>query len=424
MKIKLFLKKLDFGLEKKEISEIRKRANYFVEMIKKSISRNGIDADVFVGGSFAKGTITKNQEYDIDIFVRFGWKYESLSDILEGLLRDVGKSMKISIFRMHGSRDYFRFDAGDRISFEIIPVVRIKKVREARNVTDLSYFHVNYVKRNLNKNIAREINLAKKFCKARRVYGAESYINGFSGYGLECLIIYYKSFEKMIRELVKIKERIVIDPAKHYKKKENVFYEMNESKLNGPIILVDPTWKERNVLAALNWESFMKFQSDCKRFLKNPSGKFFEFESIDEKKILEFAKSKKAEFVHVILETNRQEGDIAGTKLKKFAQFLEREISKYFEVLSKEFSYSLGRKADFYIVAKSKREIIRIGPPKEMKKGASEFRKKNKNVFEKNGILHAKVRVDFSTREFLEKFSREEKKKINEMSITNLTVKT
>lgn len=424
MKIKLFLKKLDFGLEKKEISEIRKRANYFVEMIKKSISRNGIDADVFVGGSFAKGTITKNQEYDIDIFVRFGWKYESLSDILEGLLRDVGKSMKISIFRMHGSRDYFRFDAGDRISFEIIPVVRIKKVREARNVTDLSYFHVNYVKRNLNKNIAREINLAKKFCKARRVYGAESYINGFSGYGLECLIIYYKSFEKMIRELVKIKERIVIDPAKHYKKKENVFYEMNESKLNGPIILVDPTWKERNVLAALNWESFMKFQSDCKRFLKNPSGKFFEFESIDEKKILEFAKGKKAEFVHVILETNRQEGDIAGTKLKKFVQFLEREISKYFEVLSKEFSYSLGRKADFYIVAKSKREIIRIGPPKEMKKGASEFRKKNKNVFEKNGILHAKVRVDFSTREFLEKFSREEKKKINEMSITNLTVKT
>ncbi|MEK6855255.1 MAG: nucleotidyltransferase domain-containing protein [Nanoarchaeota archaeon] len=424
MKIKLFLKKLDFGLEKKEISEIRKRANYFVEMIKKSISRNGIDADVFVGGSFAKGTITKNQEYDIDIFVRFGWKYESLSDILEGLLRDVGKSMKISIFRMHGSRDYFRFDAGDRISFEIIPVVRIKKVREARNVTDLSYFHVNYVKRNLNKNIAREINLVKKFCKARRVYGAESYINGFSGYGLECLIIYYKSFEKMIRELVKIKERIVIDPAKHYKKKENVFYEMNESKLNGPIILVDPTWKERNVLAALNWESFMKFQSDCKRFLKNPSGKFFEFESIDEKKILEFAKSKKAEFVHVILETNRQEGDIAGTKLKKFAQFLEREISKYFEVLSKEFSYSLGRKADFYIVAKSKREIIRIGPPKEMKKGASEFRKKNKNVFEKNGILHAKVRVDFSTREFLEKFSREEKKKINEMSITNLSVKT
>ena len=33
-------------------------------------------------------------------------------------------------------------------------------------------------------------------------------------------------------------------------------YEINESKLQSPIILVDPTWKERNVLAGLNDESF------------------------------------------------------------------------------------------------------------------------------------------------------------------------
>ena len=51
---------------------------------------------------------------------------------------------------------------------------------------------------------------------------------------------------------------------------------MNSSKLTSPIILVDPTYKQRNALAALSEETFEKFKQASKKFLKNPSIKYFE----------------------------------------------------------------------------------------------------------------------------------------------------
>jgi len=324
--------------------------------------------------------------------------------------------------KMHGSRDYFRIYYSDKLTFEIIPVLRIKNVKEARNVTDLSYFHVNYVKRKLKGKAKEQLALAKKFFKANGIYGAESYIHGFSGYGLECLITDFKSFEKMLKELVKVKDkRIIIDPAGYYKKKEEVFFELNESKLHSPIILIDPTWKERNVLASLNWETFRKFQNVARKFLKNPSVEYFEKKEPDVSKI----KKKKGEFLYIVLETDRQEGDIAGTKMKKFAGFLDRELGRYFKVLEKEFFYSgEGTKAELYLVLKTKREVLKIGPPLGRKKDVARFRKANKKTFVKNGILHACVKVSFSGKEFVKKWARskEGRLKLEGMGISKIKI--
>ena len=46
--------------------------------------------------------------------------------------------------------------------------------------------------------------------------------------------------------------------------------DLNSSKLNSPIIPIDPTYKQRNVLAALSKETFEMFQKSCKEFLENP----------------------------------------------------------------------------------------------------------------------------------------------------------
>ena len=131
----------------------------------------------------------------------------------------------------------------------------------------------------------------------------------------------------------------MIDAEKQYKNKKDVFFEINESKLNSPIILVDPTWKERNALAGLSSETFEKFRAAATAFLKKPSEEFFRKKEIDEKELKKEAKKLKAEFLHIKLETDRQEGDIAGTKLKKSADFLAEEMSKYFIILKKEFEY-------------------------------------------------------------------------------------
>ena len=406
-------------LQVKALKEETKKITYLIE---NELKNSKISAEVFVGGSFAKETLVKEEFFDIDIFVRFDWRYEDISRLLTNILGKIKKKTKLKIEKLHGSRDYFRIIRG-RIIFEIVPVVKIKRPKEARNVTDLSYFHVNYVRKNIKK-LAKEIVLAKQFCKSQKIYGAESYINGFSGYALECLIIYYKSFEKMLKELIKVKlgERLIIDPAKSYKKKGDVLFEMNESKLGSPIILVDPTWKERNALAALSRETFERFQEIARQFLKKPNKSFFEIKKFDIEHFKNKAKKEKGEFVKIEIGTNKQPGDIAGTKLKKFSNYLTRGLSRFFEIKGKEFDYTGENKATLYLIAKSKGEIIKIGPPKTLEKNAREFKKQNRNVFEKNGILHAKIKINFTAKKFISDFSKIYHKNIKDMDIVGLKV--
>lgn len=413
----------ELAIADREAKTISSEDQRIVELIRNGLKKSRIEAEVFVGGSFAKGTLVKGDFYDIDIFVRFDWRYEDLSAILGKVLAEVTKKNKLKLEKLHGSRDYFRIIKGNVI-FEIVPVTKIKKPKEARNVTDLSYFHVNYVKRKLKGKLAGEVVLAKQFCKAQKVYGAESYINGFSGYALECLIINYKSFEKMIRELSKIKlgDRIVVDPANFYKKKNDVLFEMNESKLNSPIILVDPTWKERNALAALNLETFGRFQESARAFLRKPGKEFFIIRKFDEKSFRDKSRKNKSEFVKIEISTDRQPGDIAGTKLKKFASHLENEMIRYFQIIEKEFDYAGENKATLYLATKSKGELVRIGPPKDFEKHAAAFRKQNKNniIFEKGGVLHARIKIKQTAKQLIKSFAKKFAKTIKAMGIVSI----
>ena len=254
------------------------------------------------------------------------------------------------------------------------------------------------------------------------VYGAESYIQGFSGYAVECLIIYYKSFLKMLREVIKLKtgERIVIDIEKLYKRKNDVFFDMNENKLHSPIILVDPTNRERNALASLSHETFAKFQKAAKKFLKKPSLDFFKEKEIDEKSIKKEAQKKKAEFVKIEIKTDRQIGDIAGTKLKKFYFVLMKQINLYFNILRSEFQYDQEQKAGLFFILKSRNEVVRIGPPLHMKKHVKSFMSEHRSTYEKNKYIHAKIPVNFTGKAYLDSWMKGNKKTLDEMSITDM----
>ena len=258
---------------------------------------------------------------------------------------------------MHGSRDYFKIRKSKSFVLEVVPVLRIKKPSEAENITDLSYFHVNYVKKKFPNKIFNEIILAKTFCHANKCYGAESYINGFSGYGLEVLVYYYGSFVKFVTAISKIKkgEKKVIDVEKHFKNRSEVLMDLNSSKLQSPIIFVDPTFKQRNVLAALSEETFQKFQKACKDFLKNPKIECFVEDKVDFKKLEDEAKRRKNDFILLNIKTNKQRGDIAGSKLLKFYKHLEKEISKCFNVNKSHFEYDNEKSARCFFSVKTKK---------------------------------------------------------------------
>ena len=71
----------------KEAGEIEILLKKFTERLRKSIKNLGVDAEIFVGGSVAKGTSIKKKVYDADIFLRFNRKYEDISNLTEKILK-------------------------------------------------------------------------------------------------------------------------------------------------------------------------------------------------------------------------------------------------------------------------------------------------------------------------------------------------
>ncbi len=404
-----------------EFQDIQNFVDNFIQKIEDRIKKSGINAEIFVGGSFAKKTVIKKNKYDIDVFIRFDKKYDTneISSITEKIIKDIGETIMV-----HGSRDYFQIKIKENVFIEIVPVIKIKTPKEAENITDLSYSHVNYIKRKVkSKKILDEIMLAKAFCYANHCYGAESYINGFSGYALELLVYHYKGFLKFIKAVTKSKEeKIIVDSERHYKNKKTVLMDLNSSKLISPIILIDPTYKQRNALAALSKETFEKFKEDCKGFLANPSEEALQHKKTDLDKIKKEAESKKCEFILIETSTDKQEGDVAGSKLFKFYNHLTKEIEKYFNIKDKGFNYNEKKAARYYFVTKPKKEVLIGGPLMKDSDNVQAFKKKHPIYFTKKGKIYSKEIVDFTLEEFLKEWSKKNKKKLKEMHITSLNI--
>jgi len=340
-----------------------------VNKIQYGFDKLKVKVDVALGGSAAKGTSLKH--YDLDIFVRFYGSPDS--NLLEKVLKkEFGK-----VERLHGSRDYFQIRFEEK-RYEVVPVLKISKAEEAKNVTDVSMLHVEWVNRHL-KN-PDEVKLAKLFCKAQHVYGAESYINGFSGYLLEILVVNYRSFDNLMKAAAKWKPRTVIDASKYYKNHEEVFKSLNASKLISPIIVIDPVQKNRNAAAAVNIETFGKFIDAAKRYVKKPSADFF----IREPFMLEELKKKAKNSELVVLRVQPFSGkeDVVNTKLLKAYQFLKEKIEKNgFNIIKSEFEFDANI---FWFIINPKElpaKMEVLGPKKDVRKEfIADFKKKYKKV--------------------------------------------
>jgi tRNA nucleotidyltransferase (CCA-adding enzyme) len=423
IKINEILKKvlIKINPSREEMNSINEYLKKFMSQFEKQLKKTKISAEVFVGGSFAKKTLIKKGQYDIDVFVRFDERYkkQDISKLTEKALDKI----KTRAIKIHGSRDYFKINVSPIFFIEIIPVLKVKNPKQAENITDLSYFHVNYIRKKLKtEKMIEDVRLAKAFCHANKCYGAESYINGFSGYAIELLIYHYKSFLNFIRAIERIKGKEIIDIEKFYKNKYEVVMNMNTAKMASPIVLIDPTYKERNALAALSQETFLKFQDACRNFLKAPSLNSFEIKKIDLGKIKKNAEKNKAEFILIKAETEKQEGDVAGSKLVKFYKHLSEEVEKFYKISNKGFDYPGKKETEFFFVVKRRTEIIRQGPNIRDFENVGIFKKHHKDTFVKQGKIYARDRFNQGIREFIENWKIENSKKMNEMHIKNLEI--
>ena len=351
-----------------------------------------INAIAVLGGSGEKKTWLKGT-YEADIFVKFDYKkYSEKSNELSDMLEKKLKKIFGKIERIHGSRDYFQFKK-DNFTFEIVPILGIKKVIEAKNITDVSPLHAKWVKK--NSVYVAEIRLAKAFMNANNLYGAESYINGFSGYVCEVLTIYYRSFENLLRNAVKWKDKQVIDVQGYFKRKDALRY-LNKSKTVSPLIVIDPVQADRNAAAALSYEKFELFSEKAKEFLKKPSMDFFVKKDFSIKEIVRKYSDRKI----AIIEGKSLKGkeDVVGTKLLKVFEFLKDKISKSdFNLIDSGWHWDK-EKAYFWFIAEKDISSIKkhIGPPIQIKKHAIDFKKKYKKTFVENGRVVAEIKAEFT----------------------------
>ena len=346
-----------------------------------------------LGGSGSKQTWLSGS-HDVDVFVLFPYKtYKEKSSELPNLLEPslIKAFPGFKRTRLKGSRDYFQIDYKNS-RFEIIPILKISKANQAINITDVSPLHTLWVNKKAAK-IKDEIMLAKQFCKANKLYGAESYIGGFSGYVLEILVANYGSFINLLKAASRWKTGEVIDAEKHYPK-HNALTELNQSKLTSPIIVIDPVDKSRNAAAALTMEKFLLLKKIASEYLSNPQEDWFVKEDINWKYLKSLAKKEDSNLIYLTAITKKNKEDVMGMRFLKAYSFINEKLAP-FSIIRSGWEYDRKGLAEFYFLIKKKeleKEEVKIGPPLKLEAYVKQFKKKYKITFIKDGRIMAKVK--------------------------------
>lgn len=422
--------------EEKKIYDI---IDNVLQEISKSAKKQKIDASVELGGSAAKRTFLKG-DFDCDVFVRFSYsKYKNKNEELSKYLEDILKDTSFKYTKVHGSRDYFQFSK-ENIEFEIVPVLKIKKDSDALNVTDSTPFHVKWFLKYLNNQkkatikLNNQVRLVKQFCKSQRIYGAESYINGFSGHVIDILTVLFGSFENFVNffanqvNLEKLKKydsrKLIFDVEEHYSKKsdslknnfdnkiisksakiDKILKTLNFSKIDSPIIVIDPISKQRNAASALGLEKYNLLINACKNFINNPDIKFFqinEFKISELKKQIKSYKKKHNFQTYCILlkiKPLNTKKDVAGAKIMKLTNYIKKKLlENSFLVYDSNFYFQQNQAYSWFFVDTDElnETIITSGPKVSSLEHAKRFKQKHPNYFKKENHLYAKVNRKFT----------------------------
>jgi tRNA nucleotidyltransferase (CCA-adding enzyme) len=385
---------------RKEHDLILKRVDTFMHEIRLALQKSKIDAYVMLGGSAAKGTFVKN-DFDCDVFVRFQhdkYKHKDISKLLEKALK---KIPKITVERVHGSRDYFQ-GVWHRMDFEVIPVLYCTHPNQAHNITDMSPLHVEWLNQHIDENLRNEILLTKTFCKAQKVYGAESYLNGFSGHVVDLMTVHYGSFKNLLKSTLKWEEKTVINMSQHAIDPDK---DMNPDKIQSPLIIIDPIQPDRNAAAALGFEQFYKFKNQAKAFLRKPDTFFFKRVSVTKTQLKEEKrKAKKKKQVMIVLKAMPLHGklDTIGTKIFKGIGHINKVFThNQFSVLESGWDWieNQDKPALIWFIIEEKelpKTKKHIGPPLKLKKDVAAFQKKHKNYKIENKRLVAEVKRQYT----------------------------
>ena len=338
-----------------------KRAREAEEEIRRRLEK--FDVEYKFVGSYARNTWLKGN-LEIDVFLLFP---EDLPrEELEKRGLEIGKAILDSYEIRYAEHPYVHGKVKG-VEVDVVPCYKVRDPSNIKSAVDRTPFHHEWLKDRI-KGKENDVRLLKRFLKVHGIYGAEYKVRGFSGYLCELLIVFYGSFENLVREATKWTRRTVIDVKNHEIRRGDRFF------------VVDPVDEKRNVAANLSLDNLAKFVHLCREFVENPSEDFFferEFEiPRDEELFMELEKRGTAIFA---VEFNKP--DIVEDNL--YPQ-LERATKKITEFLERENFMPL--RTGFFVASKcylifecQVKELSRIrrrmGPPFEEEKHVKRFLK-------------------------------------------------
>ena len=291
------------------------------------------------------GSITRDtwlpSKSEFDIFVQFPEDFNEKKFESSGL--KIGKELVTKL----GGKVEIRYAQHPYVSgkiqgiqIDVVPCYQVKDPEKIKSAVDRTPFHVKFIEENIDKHLSNEVRLLKQFCFANNIYGADAKTEGFSGYVCELLSIKYKTFLNVLKNCLSWRPGEIIDIKSFYKKEEH--QKLRKHFRGQPLILIDPTDKNRNTCAAVSPRNFFKLKKITEDFLLNPSENFFfgeKTQPLTEKELVKNQIVRGTELLLVIFKPPEVVPHILWPQLRRFGERLQNilEEKKYeFSVLGRE----------------------------------------------------------------------------------------
>lgn len=398
----------DIKPTREEQEEIDEMSDRLVSFLEDACASEAIDAKIAVVGSVAKHTALKGKS-DIDIFMAF-----PLS-VSETALKETG------LFLAHKCNDHFNGDAShhfashpyvtsdiDGFEVDFVPCYEIEDGSQLKSAVDRTILHTRYVKSRLAAEGCDEVLLLKRFMDMTGTYGSEFKVGGFAGYLCELLIIRYGSFEKTLKAASEWQYGELIDLEDYG----------TAGKFNDPLIVIDPTDKNRNVAAALRLNKMSEFIQSARNYLASQNKKAYFYpldKSIDRESILEEYSKRGSDFIAVKFDFPNMPLDTLHPQLKMTTESLAEKISKEeFNVFRADYSTDEVDTAVILLeMASSRLNCLKVnqGPKVYLSKACSNFTQKygaETCHIEGDFLVHTQKRPFSNVRDLIEDIFTEE----------------
>lgn len=303
--------------EKKEIDDISNKLMLFIQ---KSCDEKNISAKVSLVGSVAKNTALKGKS-DIDIFIAFPLDTDKQYLKQKGLdlAHECCDAFEGTASHHFASHPYVTADING-FEVDIVPCYLIKDGSELKSAVDRTILHTKYIKSNLNENQEDEVLLLKRFMSMTGTYGSEFKVGGFAGYLCELLILKYGTFEDTLKAAIKWKHGHTIDLEEYGTSKQ----------FKDPLIVIDPTDKNRNVAAALRLDKMAEFIQSARNYLFSDNKKDYFYplkRNLNKQDILNEFNLRNSEIIAIRFNIPDIPLDTLHPQIKKTCEALERKLN-------------------------------------------------------------------------------------------------